>query len=106
MRQPALPQGLEAAPAVVRAQRDGEAVAQLPVEVGQVALRVIERPHAHAGEFGQALGQQAQCDALAGARIAVDPGKSPSRIWAFSMRQQKFSSFGGTKIASVGNSGE
>src|SRR5665213_1373457 len=38
VRQPAFAQGLEAAPSVVRAKRDGEDVAEFAVEVGQVAL--------------------------------------------------------------------
>jgi hypothetical protein len=32
--------------------------------------------------------------------------KPPSRIWACSIRQQKFSIRGGTKSASIGNSAE
>ena len=55
-----------------RAQRDSEDVAELAVEVGQVASRMAEGADRHIGELGQPLGQQAQCDALAGAGVAVD----------------------------------
>jgi aminopeptidase N len=45
VRQPAFAQSLEAAPAVVRAQRHGKDVAQFAVQVGQVALRMVDGAH-------------------------------------------------------------
>ena len=47
VRQPAFAQGLETAPPVVRAQRDGEDVAELAIEVGQIALRMVDGAHGH-----------------------------------------------------------
>ena len=58
MRQPTLAQRLEAAPAVVRAQRHGEHVAEFAVEVRQVALRMADGGELHIEQPPQALGQQ------------------------------------------------
>ena len=72
VRQPALAQALEAAPAVVRAQRHGEDVAEFAVQVGQAALRMIDDAHVDVGQPGEAIGEQAQRHTFARARIAVD----------------------------------
>jgi hypothetical protein len=72
MGQPAFAQALEAAPAVVRPQRHGEHVTEFAVQIGQVALRVGDGADGHVGNARQAIGQHAQCDALARARVAVD----------------------------------
>ena len=56
----------------MRAQRHGKDVAHFAVEIRQVALRMIDRADRDVGQSRETLGQQAQGDALAGARIAVD----------------------------------
>jgi hypothetical protein len=76
MREPVLAQGLEAAPAVVRAQGDAEEVAHLAVEVGQLALRMMDGDDGEIGQPCQAFRGQAQDHALAGAGVAVDHGEA------------------------------
>jgi hypothetical protein len=65
MREPHLTQGLEATPAVMRAQGNGKDVAHLAIEVGEVALRVIDRTHRDIGQARETLRQEAQSNALA-----------------------------------------
>jgi hypothetical protein len=72
MGEPGLAQRLEAAPAVVRAQRHAKEIAHLAIEVGEVALRMGDRPDGEIGQPRQALGQQTQRHAFARARVAVD----------------------------------
>jgi len=72
VREPARAQGLEAQPAVVGAQLHGEQVAELAVEVGEVDAGVGECGDGEVGEPGEAGGEQAQGDALAGAGGAGD----------------------------------
>jgi hypothetical protein len=96
--------GLEAAPAVVRAQRHAEHLAHLAVEVGEVALRMVDRPD---GDIGQPARRSASRRSTTLLPVPGSPwimAKPPSRICACSMRQQKCSSRGGTQIASVGSS--
>ena len=76
MTEPALAQRLEAAPTVGGFQRHREDVSQLAIEIRQIALRVIDRADSQVGEFLEPFGQQAQHDALAAARIAVDHGEA------------------------------
>jgi hypothetical protein len=73
---PAFAQALEAAPAIVRLELDAEQLAQFAVEVGEVALRMVERGHGDVGKPLEALGEQAQSDTLAGAGIAMDQGET------------------------------
>ncbi len=76
MGEPAFAQGLEAAPAVVGLERDAEEITEFAVEVGQIALWMGQHTDGQIGESGQALGQQAQGDTLAGAGIALDHGEA------------------------------
>jgi hypothetical protein len=76
MRQPAVAQGLEAGPAIVGLQGDAEQIAELPVEVGQVTLRVREGADGEIGQPAQPFGEQAQGDGLAGAGVAGDQRKA------------------------------
>jgi hypothetical protein len=70
--EPARAQRLEATPAVAHPHGDAEDVAELPIEVAQVALRMMDDTHAQVAESGEALGEQAHDDAFARARVAVD----------------------------------
>ena len=73
---PAFAQALEAAPAIVRLELDAEQLAQFAVEVGEVALRMVECGDGDVGKPLEALAEQAQRDALAGAGIAMDQGET------------------------------
>ncbi len=76
MAEPALAQRFEAAPTIGGFQRHRKDVAQLAIEIGQIALRVVDRADGDVGEFFEPFGKQAQDDALAAARIAVDHGEA------------------------------
>jgi len=69
---PPLAQGLEPAPAVVGLELDAEELAHLAVEVGDVALGVGESADRDLAQGFEALGQDAQHHALAGAGVAGD----------------------------------
>ena len=73
---PAGAQGLEAGPAVVGGERDAEEVSELAVEVHGAALGVLDGADEDVGQGAKALGEQAQGDALAGARIAGEHGEA------------------------------
>ena len=62
MGEPAIAQALEPSPAVMGFECDAEDLAELAVEVGEVALRVAQHGEAHIGQALQALGEQAQDD--------------------------------------------
>ena len=79
MREPALAQRLEAAPAVVRLEADGEDFTHFAVEVREAALRMIEHPDLDIGQTLQALGEQPQRDTLAGTGFAVHERKAALR---------------------------
>lgn len=70
---PAGAQRLEAGPAALAGERDAEEVAELAVEVGGEALLVLELPDHDVAPATQAIGEEAQDDALAGAGLARDP---------------------------------
>ena len=72
MSDPTFTQGLEATPAVVRAQRHGEQVTEFTIEVGEAALRVGDGADVDIRQSAQAFGKQAQDGALAGAGVAVN----------------------------------
>ena len=74
--EPAVAQGLEAAPAIVGLQGDAEEVAEFAVEVGQATLRVREGADGEVGQPAEAFGEQAQGDRLAGTGIAGDEGEA------------------------------
>jgi hypothetical protein len=76
MAEPGRAQRLEAAPAVVRAQRHAEQLAELAVEIPEAALRMIDGADGEIRESGEALGEQTQHHAFAGARFAVDHRKA------------------------------
>ena len=61
---PASAQGLEAGPAVVGGERYGEEVAELAVEVHGAALGMLDGADEDVGQSAEALGEQAQGDAL------------------------------------------
>lgn len=69
---PARAQRLESAPPVVGAERYGEQVAELAVEVHGARLGVLDRADHDITQRLQALGQETQHDALARARVAAD----------------------------------
>ena len=75
MAEPGGTQRLEAAPAVVRTQRDAEQLAELAVEIPEAALRMIDGADGEIREPGEALGEQTQHHAFAGTRFAVDHRK-------------------------------
>ncbi|CDQ09482.1 hypothetical protein AFERRI_30128 [Acidithiobacillus ferrivorans] len=77
MGEPALAQCLEAAPAVTRFEGDGKDISQFPVKVSEIALWVMDGSDGQVRQLRQALGQQAQYHALAGAGIALDQGEAP-----------------------------
>ena len=54
----------------------GEDIAQFAIEIIQIALRVIDCANGDIRQFFEAFGEQAQDDALAAARIAVNHGKA------------------------------
>jgi hypothetical protein len=72
MRKPDFAQGLEATPAVVRPQGHGKDIAHFAIEIRQVALRMVDRADGDVRQASQTIVQEAQGDAFAGARIAVD----------------------------------
>ena len=76
MSQPALAQGLEAAPAVMGLELDGEQIAHLAVEIGQIGAGMADGPDADLGQLAEALVEQAQHRTLAGTGIALDQGKA------------------------------
>ena len=75
-REPALAQGLEAGPAALRAQDDAEEVAELLVEVGQMALGMREGADGEIGQPAEPVGEEAEGDGLAGAGLAGDEGEA------------------------------
>ncbi len=76
MGQPGLAQDLEAGPAVVGSQGNAEDVAHLAVEIGQVALWMMDGRHGQVAHARQAIREQAQRHALARAGVAMDHGKA------------------------------
>ena len=56
---------------------DGKDISQFPVKVREITLRVMDGPDGEIRQLRQALCQQAQDDALAGAGIALDQGEAP-----------------------------
>ncbi|MNC93477.1 hypothetical protein D3C83_101130 [compost metagenome] len=71
-------------------------IAELAVEVAQVALRMVDDADGEVGESSEPLGEQPHDDAFAGAGIAVDEREAALAQCACSMRQQNFSTCGGT----------
>ena len=63
---------LKARPAVVSGEWDGEEVGELAVEIHGSALRVLDGADGDVRQLSQALAEQAQGDALAGAWVAGD----------------------------------
>jgi hypothetical protein len=63
-------QGLESGPSIVTGEGDAEEVAELSVEVHGAALGMLDGADQDVGQRAEALGQEAQRDALAGARVA------------------------------------
>jgi len=57
-------------------ERHREDIAQLPIEIGQRTLRMRNHTDRDVGQARQALGQETQDHALAGARIAMDHRKA------------------------------
>ena len=55
---------------------DAKQFAQFAVEVGEIALRMVERDHGQVGHALETLGEQAHDDTLAGARVALDQGEA------------------------------
>lgn len=60
----------------MRAQRHGEQLAELAVEIREAALGVVDGADGEVRQPGEALGEQAQHHAFAGARFAVDHRKA------------------------------
>jgi hypothetical protein len=73
---PSRAKGLEAGPAVVDGEGDGEDVTELAIEVHGAALRVLEGANDDVGQSAKALSEQAKDDALAGARVSRDHGEA------------------------------
>jgi hypothetical protein len=97
MIEPSGAQRLKSFPAVADADGDTEDIAEFTIEVAQVALRMVDDADRQIRQTGQALGKQTHDDTLAGTGLAVDQGEAPSSFrGACSMRQQKFSTLGGT----------
>jgi hypothetical protein len=70
MRHPALPQGFEASPAVVRGEGDAEELAELAIEVGHSALGPGQLPELDVGEVAEFVGEQSQGHRLAGTGLS------------------------------------
>jgi hypothetical protein len=51
---------------------DAEEIAELPIEIGGAALRVLDGPDRHVGQGAEVLAHEPEHDALAGARVAAD----------------------------------
>ena len=73
---PAGAQGFESGPAVVGGERYAEEVPELAVEVHGAALRVLDGADEDVGQGAKALGEQAQGDALSGARVSGEHGEA------------------------------
>lgn len=73
---PTSAQCLEAAPPVRRSERDIEDIANLAIEIGDAALRVIDDTEHDVALFLQAVGQDAEDDGFARAWAASHHGKA------------------------------
>ena len=69
MRAPAVPQGLESRPPILRAEGNLKDIAKLPIEVAGSTLRVLDVAHDDIGQLGESVGKQANGGALASPRI-------------------------------------
>jgi len=67
---PASAEGLEAGPAIVRGKGDGEEVAELPIEVGGLALGMLGDAAKDVWNALEVMGEEPEGDAFAGARVA------------------------------------
>ena len=72
MLSPSCAQGLESGPAVVRVQGKAEEVTELAIEIHGARLRVLNGADDDVGHGLQPFAEQAQGDALSGARVARD----------------------------------
>jgi hypothetical protein len=81
--------GHEARPSIVGGERHGEELSELAVEVHGAALGMLDGANQDVGQGAKPLGQKAQGDAFARARVsAVSMAKPPSALPS-SMRRTK-----------------
>jgi hypothetical protein len=75
--EPALAEGLEAGPAIVRAQDDAEEVADLLVEVSRWFWGCVRARTGELGQPAEPVGAEPEGDGLAGAGRQGDEGEAP-----------------------------
>jgi hypothetical protein len=73
---PRVAQGLEAAPAIARGERHAEQVAELAIEVGDAALRMLDDADHDVAERGEPRGDDTQGGGLADTGVAADEGEA------------------------------
>jgi hypothetical protein len=88
----------------VSGERHAEEVAELAVEVHGAALGMLDGADDDVGQGAEPLGEQAQGDALAGARVAGEHGEAAVGDAELDA-PEKLSTAGVVKSASMGTSG-